>query len=221
MAQDPWHWWLTPTARTRGGVSNSSHLTVRPLSNLTCAVFIKLHVCEHALTLGLHGGLHTLAGISCATPINLAFHSSPISNMASSAKTDFFTSCGSGFDAVFTYLLPAGATIRFHTPSTYLHTNHSIRYDGSCPGDAQASCWYATSDMALQNTRTSNTVVYYIQSGFASADSALNVRWTITAASNALDDQIAYNECIINPASCTSLYALPARPPHRAACASP
>jgi hypothetical protein len=95
-------------------------------------------------------------------------------------KTNFLYSCGSGFDAVFFYTLPVGATIRFQTPSTYSHAYHEIRYDGSCPGSTQAQCSSASSDMSLQNTRSSSVDVYYIQSGFTSADDYLNVQWTVS-----------------------------------------
>jgi hypothetical protein len=81
---------------------------------------------------------------------------------------------------VFFYTLPVGATIRFQTPSTYSHAYHEIRYDGSCPGSTQAQCSSASSDMSLQNTRSSSVDVYYIQSGFSTADDYLNVQWTVS-----------------------------------------
>jgi hypothetical protein len=174
MAQDPSHWKLPPTARSRGGVTCSA--TVRPATDFDLARDAHQVACECEIDSEV---LHPLAGISCATPIDLAEYSSPISNMASPLKTDFLSSCGSGFDAVYYFSLPAGYTIGFNAPSsTYYHTNHEIRYDGSCPGSTQSNCVSASSYLGLENTRSTSADVYYIQSGFTSADSALNVRWT-------------------------------------------
>ena len=131
--------------------------------------------------------MHTLAGISCATAINLADYSSPIINMASSFKTNFQNTCGQGFDAVYYYSLPGAtnATIRFYAPSTtYYHTDHEIRYQrasgGSCPGDTSIRCSSASSWVGLTNIGSTSLDVYYIQSGFTSANSDLNVQWTVT-----------------------------------------
>jgi len=127
------------------------------------------------LTLGSYGD----AGGTCGTAINLASYYYPgILGAWSSDKTNFLTSCGSGYDAVFYYSLAAGATIAFDPPSTYYHNTHEIRYGGSCPGTSQSACAYASSRVSYRNTGSTSVDVYYIQSGFSSTDSALNVVWT-------------------------------------------
>ena len=129
------------------------------------------------------GVMLTLAGSSCAEPINLAGYTSPLVDHYSTDKTNFAV-CGSGYAAVFYYSLPPGLTITFSTPSSVLfntHTNHEIRYDGSCPGSSQATCDGEYYDVGIENNRDTYMDVYYIQSGFFSADSDLNVQWTVTS----------------------------------------
>jgi hypothetical protein len=129
--------------------------------------------------------MHTLAGITCGTAINLAGYSSPISNEGSSGKTNFISSCDGGLDAVFYYSLPAGLTISFEPPSTYSHAYHEIRYDGSCPGSTSggSGCDYASNTVSFQNFRSSSMDVYYHQTGFSTADDYLNVQWTVSGSS--------------------------------------
>ena len=75
----------------------------------------------------------------------------------------------------------------FDPPSSYSHTTHEIRYTygGSCPGTSQLECASAGSSMSVRNGDSTNSVdIYYIQSGFPSADSDLNVVWTVSGESS-------------------------------------
>ena len=80
---------------------------------------------------------------------------------------------------MFDMSLAPGYTIWFYPPSSYSHTAHELRYDGSCPGDTQFGYQWASNPVGLFNTRSTSVNVYYTQCGFPSADSDLNVQWAV------------------------------------------
>jgi plastocyanin len=121
------------------------------------------------------------AALSCSRVGILNGRASPIVAESSTMKTDFVTTtCGSGIDALFSYVLQPGDTITFSAASYLPHSTHEIRYDYPCPGATVAWCGASNEAHTLRNTRATPVQVYYIQSGFAGADVSFSVTWSVS-----------------------------------------
>jgi ankyrin repeat protein len=114
--------------------------------------------------------------------VDLAGYSSPYTGSTSSGGNVHRPTCDTydyAKDLIFTLDVPPGATIWFKQTSNEYDSMHELRYGGDCPGHVLVQCVDDpdTTPVHWTNTLTSAQPVYYVQSGFATAEGTFTLEW--------------------------------------------
>jgi len=94
----------------------------------------------------------------------------------------YATTCGgNGNEAVFSYVLPAGQTLRLWQSQNSYDSRHETRWGGDCPGDNVVQCTDDpdTLEHAWHNDQGVATTVYFILDSFSSGSGEFTLSWAV------------------------------------------